>query len=286
MNYFKIPGLLYSLRAMLNPLFIYLSVMTTKKNLLMLCIPCLLGCTNLDPLFEGAIPCENKLYDSQIIEDLPEPVQRYFRYALVDGQSYINYLRLRHSGTFKTARDSKWMKIQGEQYFRANPPGFLWIGKTSTFKAVDSYLEGEGNLSVYLFGLLRIVKEEGNEVNQAELLRWLGESVWMPTNLLPDENRSWSAIDENTARLTFTYQGTSVYYIVTFDEAGPVISLETERYMGDSLVPWRGEVGNYRCQNGMMVPADIEASWILEDGPYTYARFQVSEFEYDKAEKY
>jgi hypothetical protein len=130
------------------------------------------------------------------------------------------------------------------------------------------------------------VKEEGNEVNQAELLRWLGESVWMPTNLLPDENRSWSAIDENTARLTFTCQGTSVYYIVTFDEAGPVISLETERYMGDSLVPWRGEVGNYRCQNGMMVPADIEASWILEDGPYTYARFQVNEFEYDKAEKY
>ncbi len=286
MNYFKIPGLLYCLRAMLKPMFIYLSVMTTKKNLLMLCIPCLIGCTQLDPLFEKAIPYENKLYDSQIIEDLPEPVQRYFRYALVDGQAYINYLRLTHSGTFKTARDRKWMKIQGEQYFRANPPGFLWIGKTSTFKAEDSYLEGKGNLSVHLFGLLRIVKEEGNEVNQAELLRWLGESVWMPTNFLPDENRSWTAIDDNTARLTFTYQGTSVYYKVTFDKDGPIISLETERYMGDNLLPWRGEVGNYCCQNGMMVPSDIEASWILEDGPYTYARFQVKEFEYGKAEKY
>ena len=286
MNYLKIPGLLYSLRVMLNPLFIYLSVMTTKKNLLMLSIPCLLGCTNLDPLFEEAIPQENKLYDSRIIEGLPEPVQRYFRYALVDGQAYINFLRLKHSGTFKTARDRKWMEIQGEQYFRANPPGFLWIGKTGTFKAEDSYLEGEGNLSVYLFGLLRIVKEEGNEVNQAELLRWLGESVWMPTNFLPDENRSWTAIDENTARLNFTYQGTSVYYIVTFDDNGPIISLETERYMGDSLVAWRGEVGNYCCRKGMMVPAHIEASWILEDGPYTYARFQVNEFEYDKAETY
>lgn len=259
---------------------------STTKAMLMLWMPCLFSCKKIDPLFEGAIPIENMTYDSESITGLPEPVQRYFMFALTDGQDYINSLRLRHSGTFKTARDRKWTDIEGEQYFIANPPGFIWIGKTSSFKAIDSYVAGEGNLSVYLFGALRIVKEEGNKVNQAELLRWLGESVWMPTNFLPDENKTWSAIDKNSAMLTFTYNGLSVYYIITFDEEGRILSLETERYMDDHLVPWKGEVKNYTLQNGMMVPADIEASWMLEEDKYTYARFHVEEFEFDKAEKY
>jgi len=257
-----------------------------KKYLLMLATPFLIGCTKLDPLFDSAIPYENLTYNAETIADLPAPVQRYFSYALVDGQKYINYLRLKHSGTFKTDKDKKWMDIEGEQYFVANPPGFLWIGKTSSFKAKDSYVGGEGNLSVYLFGLVRIVKEEGGKVNQAELLRWLGESVWMPTNLLPDEHKIWSPINDHSAMLTFTYEGLTVFYILTFDDEGRIISLETERYMGDRLLPWKGEVSNYVCQDGMMVPADIEASWMLEDGKYTYARFHVEEFEYDHPEKY
>jgi len=252
----------------------------------MLSLPCFIGCTKLDPLFDSSIPYEHRTYNAESIKDLPAPVQRYFSYALVDGQNYINYLRLKHSGTFKTAKDKKWMDIEGEQYFIANPPGFLWIGKTSSFKAKDSYVEGAGNLSVYLFGWLRIVKEEGKEVNQAELLRWLGESVWMPTNFLPDGHKTWSPIDDHTAMLTFVYEGLTVWYIITFDDTGRMVSLETERYMGDKLVPWKGEVSNYIAQNGMMVPADIEASWMQEEGKYTYARFHVEEFEYDNPEKY
>lgn len=261
-------------------------MISTKKSLIMFAIPFFIGCTKVDPPFEDAIPYENLCFDAESLTDLPEPVQRYFRFALADGQEYINFLRLKHSGTFKTAKDRQWMDIRGEQYFIANPPGFLWIGKTSSFKARDSYMEGEGNLSVYLFGIVRILKEEGDEVNQAELLRWLGESVWMPTNFLPDENKTWSPIDENSAMLTFTYAGLTVNYIITFDETGRMHSLETERYMEDRLVPWKGEVSNYVLQDGMMVPTDIEASWMLEEGAYPYARFHVEEFEYGNPEKY
>jgi len=257
-----------------------------KKTFMILLIPGIFSCSKTDDLFESQIPLENKTYDSSSITDLPEPVQRYFNYALTDGQDYVNSLRLKHSGTFKTAKDRDWMDIKGEQYFIVNPPGFIWIGKTNAFTAIDKYIGGEGDLSVYLFGLVRIVKENGTEINQAELLRWLGESVWMPTNLLPAENKTWEAIDENSARLNFTYKDLNVYYIVTFDETGRITCLETERYLEDKLTGWKGEVSNYTMHDGMMVPEDIEASWMLEDGKYTYARFHVEEFEFNKAEKF
>lgn len=123
--------------------------------------------------------------------------------------------------------------------------------------------------------------------DQAELLRWLGESVWFPTNLLPRENLQWSAIDSSRARLDFSYNGISVYYVVTFNENHEIIRFETERYMGDKgLKSWVGKVSEYTEFQGVRVPSVIEASWDLEEGLYTYGRFRVQQMEYDVAGRY
>ena len=258
-----------------------------KKIIIMMTFATLMGCSKTETLFEEAQPYTHKKVDFEAIENLPKPVKAYFHYALEENQEYVNYLRLKHSGTFKLGKDKDWMDIEGKQYFRTNPPGFVWEGKNRMFKARDSYVEQKGNLSVYLFGFLRIIKSEGAHVDQAELLRWLGESVWMPTNLLPDENKQWKAIDDTSARIELSYEGLNVYYDVYFNEQNQITRLETQRYMEkDKLENWVGEVSNYQKVNGMMVPADIEASWMLEDGKYTYARFHVEEFDYNNPDKY
>jgi len=263
-------------------------IVQTVRNILIFIIGIIgiAGCSKVNTLFEKSRPVDNRIYDEAMIEDLPDPVQRYFRFALQDGQPYLRYLRLKHSGTFIPGPDKQWMEIDGEQYFSAHPPAFVWKGKTKIFRARDSYVEDQGNLSVYLFGLIRIVNEKGGKIDQAELLRWLGESVWMPTNLLPDEHLRWSPIDEQSAKLSFTHNGISVCYIVEFDREGRVVRMETERYMDDGLEKWEGKVSDYCIHNGMRVPASIEGSWLLEDGKYTYARFHVEEFEYDVPSAY
>lgn len=104
----------------------------------------------------------------------------------------------------------------------------------------------------------------------------------MPTNLLLDEHKQWSAIDEQTANITFTWHGQSVYYIVHFNEQGQITRLETDRYMDkNTLKGWIGEVNEYRKVDGVIIPTEIKASWLLDKGKYTYARFQVETFEYD-----
>jgi len=257
-----------------------------KKQLLIMITLGLFGCSKTETLYENANNVQ-KTFSSEQIRDLPKTVQNYFNYALTENQSYVNTLRLKHGGMFRLSPEKDWMEIRGEQHFIAEPPGFVWEGKTKLFKARDSYVNGEGNLSVYLFGLLRIVNKSGNTVTQAELLRWLGESVWMPTNLLPDENKQWTAIDDNSAKITFTCNGLSVYYIVTVNEAGQIERMETDRYKDkNNLEKWIGKVGNYKKENGMMIPTKIEGSWMTDDGEYPYARFHVTEFEFDKPEKF
>lgn len=219
--------------------------------------------------------------------ELPEPVKRYFNHVLKNGQPYISYARLTHNGQFKTNQNKDWVNIEGEQYFTTEKPGFIWKGETSMFTARDMYIADKGRLIVSLFSVYNIVDGKGEKFNQGELLRWLGESVWFPTNLLPNENLKWTAIDSTTSKLTFTYDNLTVFYIVTFNDLGEITQLETKRYMGEeNLETWKGKLSDYREMNGVLLPTTIEAIWELETGDYSYAKFKVKKIDYNKPQKF
>ena len=161
-------------------------------------------------LFAQSKNISGKTFHQQQLSDLPEPVQRYFRYTLKDGQPYISYARIKHDGQFKTGLNKNWINIKGEQYATTEKPGFIWKGTTSMFTARDMYIADKGRLVVSLFSLFKVADAKGEQYNQGELLRWLGESILYPTNLLPGERLRWVPIDSQSARLTFNYQWTFI----------------------------------------------------------------------------
>lgn len=240
-----------------------------------------------EALFSNAASFEGKKFSYTQLDELPKPAQRYFKSVLRDGQHYIQCVRLRHGGRFKAGVDKNWTDIIGEQYFTSATPGFLWVGKTSLFTARDMYIRNQGRLIVKLFSLIKVVDEEGKHIDQGELLRWLGESVWFPTNLLPRENLEWSPLTDTSARVTFSHQGLSVYYDVFFNENDEIVRLETERYMEKGrLEKWFGELSDYREVNGMKIPMHIQASWDLKEKTHTYADFHIQTIEFGVPERF
>lgn len=238
-------------------------------------------------LFSQSKNISNKLFNYEQLSGLPKPAQRYFKHVLKEGQPCISYVRLKHNGQFKTAQNKDWVDIEGEQYFTIEKPGLLWKGKTSMFTARDMYIADKGRLVVSFFSLVNIVDAKGEKYNQGELLRWVGESVWFPTNLLPSERLQWTPIDSLTSKLTFKHSGLSVFYIVTFNEIGEITQIETKRYMGGgSLETWIGKFTDYKDMNGIIIPTTIEGVWKLKNGDYSYAKFNVKNIEYNKPEKF
>jgi hypothetical protein len=75
--------------------------------------------------------------------------------------------------------------MEGEEYLTDRPVGFIWQGTARWFVARDEYVAGRGRLGVRLLGALPIVQGAGPPYDQNELLRWLAESAWLPTTLLP-----------------------------------------------------------------------------------------------------
>jgi hypothetical protein len=197
-------------------------------------------------LFAQSKNISDQTYHKSQLDTLPEPVQRYFNLVLKEGQPYISYVRMTHDGQFKTGFDKDWVAIRGEQYATTEKPGFIWKGTTSMFTARDMYIGDEGRLTVSILSLIKVVDATGKSYNQGELLRWLGESILYPTNLLPSERLKWLPIDEQTAQLTYKYKGLTLFFIINFNEIGEITQMETKRYMDEkNLETWVINMANY-----------------------------------------
>lgn len=270
-------------------MIIFIGIVMLLLLIFLVALVVALNSFNMDvkTLFQQPEPLNKMIFHPKQLSGLPMPVQLYFRHVLKDGQPYINYVRLQHQGRFKTDLNAKWKPITGEEYFTAKKPGFIWKGKMGRFTAIDSFIDGEGSLKVYLFSVFRLANGKGTKFSQGELLRWLGESVLFPTALLPNECLHWEPINDSQSKLVFAYKKLVVYYIVTFNEAHEIIQMETMRYMGGKeLKTWIGKMSNYKSRNDIMIPTTIQAAWELEEQEFTYAVFYLNQIEYDKPEKF
>ena len=238
-------------------------------------------------LFAQSKSISGQVFHKTQLDHLPEPVQRYFNHILKEGQPYISYARIKHDGQFKTGIDKGWINITGEQYATTEKPGFIWKGTTSMFVARDMYISGKGRLIATLFSLYNVADAKGQKYNEGELLRWLGESVLYPTNFLPGGRLQWLPVDSKTAKLTFNFNGLSLFFKITFNEIGEITEMETKRYMGEeNLETWVIKATNYRLLNNVLIPTAFDVLWRLDKGDFSYAKFNITNVEYNKPEKF
>jgi len=238
-------------------------------------------------LFSQSKNISTKVFQKNQLDKLPEPVQRYFNHILKEGQPYQSYVRIKHVGQFKTGIDKDWVNIKGEQYATTEKPGFIWKGTTATFVAKDMYISDKGKLIVSLLSLFNVVNAKGEQYDQGELQRWLGESVMYPTNFLPNDRLKWSLIDSNTAKLTYNYKAHSLFFKIAFNQIGEITEMETKRYMDEkNLETWLIKTTDYKLFNNVLIPTSFDVIWKLEKRDFSYAKFLITDVEYNKPEKF
>jgi len=237
-----------------------------------------------------AMPMERFSLDD--LDGLPAPVARYFAFALPEGQAIIHEARIEQAGAFRIGGPrSPWFPFTALQHVAAEPPGFVWdarirVALCLTIRVRDSYLGGAGAMQGRLLSLVPVVEQAGTpELAAGALQRYLAEAVWLPTALLPRQGVRWEAIDDKTARATFTDGNTTVSLEYRFGEQGEVVSIYTpSRYrdVGGAAVPtpWACHLGDYARVNGVMVPLRAEVEWILPEGPLPYFRGRLNHIHY------
>lgn len=231
--------------------------------------------------------------------NLPHPVARYLALAVPHGHRAVHTLRLRHGGVFRTAPDARFMRIDGVQYFTADPPGFVWWGRMHMAPGVwvdarDRLIDSAGEMRVLAESMLPLVDARGPLLDEGAAIRALGEMVWFPTALLDARYVSWSPIDDRSARATLRirnsrgpFPGAKLEVSAVFhfgDDGMPthVTAMRPREVNGEMVrTPWRGVCADFREVDGLRVPFTMESVWELESGPFQVLRFEVQSIELD-----
>ena len=243
----------------------------------------------VDELLADAGPESDRVFRLEDLVRLPEPVQRYLAHVLTEGQPHLRTVRLRQSGEFLMGDAAgAWKPFTATQHFTVDPPGFVWdagikMAPLLPVRVVDAYQAGEGALRAKILSVVSVVDAgPGPEMNSGELMRYLAETVWFPTALLPGGGVGWQSIDEVSARATLEHRGTTVSLVFNFnsrDEVERVFAEARYREVDGAFepTPWTGRFSNYQVRNGVLIPVDGEVAWNLPGGDLTYWRGHVEE---------
>ena len=248
-------------------------------------------------LADAASPVANEAVDFAELDllGLPDPVLRYFRWALTDGQPRILTARILQQGEFLLRPEEQgWARFSAMQVFSADPPGFVWDARIQMAPLVsvrvrDAYAANRGGMVAKVLSVVTVMDEGGrSELDEASLQRFLAEAVWIPTALLPSENLIWSAIDDRRALATLTdpRSGTVASLQFRFGERGEIVGVYTPgRYRevdGEyELAAWAGSFRSYEEHKGMMIPIEGEVEWQLPNSALPYWKGRLVEVEYE-----
>ena len=242
------------------------------------------------------LPIEPTVSDRDELENVPAPVQRYFRAVLQDAQPIVAAVNVEHTGTFNMGNAvDRWKSFTSTQRVVTRRPGFDWNARVAMMPGVpvlvhDAYVAGEGILHAAVLGLVSVAHLRGTgEVAHGELMRYFAEACWYPTALLPSQGVVWKAVDDRSAQATLKDGDITLTLLFRFDDEGLIDTVRAESramLVGGKVahVPWQGRSWNYAICEGIRVPLDSEAAWLLPEGAKAYWRGHITKLSYEFAQ--
>ncbi len=223
----------------------------------------------------------NEVFTEKDISNLPEPVQRYFRYCGYIGKEKITNAKIVWDDVnFKMSSNKPWVRIKYEQYnFVSDPSRFAYIYTKMfgliPFEGRDKYLDGRGNMLGRIAKRITLFDVKGAEINISAAVTYLSESLIVPACAL-QKYISWAPIDQNHAKASIEYNGVKAEGVFTFDDDGRLTKFETEeRYMDtgngkSEKHKWTVVVDSYIEKGNIKISSKAKAIWNLPDGDYEY----------------
>jgi hypothetical protein len=198
------------------------------------------------------------------LDGLPDPVQRYLRTGIAPGTPLAGTAGIRMKGRIKIGR---WVPFVARELLTPQL-GFIWAARAAgIISGSDRYVDGRGEMSWKLAGLLRVMHADGPDISRSAAGRAAAEAIWVPTALLPRFDVEWAADDDThiSARYHIEDEPIQVHYQLT--PAGHIQSVVFDRW-GDpdntgtfSLHPMGGEFTGHETFDGVTVPDAGKLGW-------------------------
>ncbi|OCX53879.1 hypothetical protein BEL04_06225 [Mucilaginibacter sp. PPCGB 2223] len=220
-------------------------------------------------------------------DELPPILQRYLAFCGITGDECTREVQIEwKNAMLKFSPRRHWTHIRCIQTNVLPEPVRLVYMKTLLwnfipFDAVDEYIKGTGIMLIKLLNLFTISKAAGPEMDKAELVTILAETMLVPAYAL-QYYISWEVVDDLCIKGTITHNHITASGLFHFDETGYPVCFETEdRY-------YTAKNGSYRQYkwkaylkySGKKHAQQFSAVWQMPGGDYEYFKGEIAKVSY------
>lgn len=212
-------------------------------------------------------------FDPRMLEGLPDAAQRYLLHSIRPGTSLAKSVRLDMGGRIRLGRDSEPLAMSSYEVL-APPRGYVWKARVGPrqlgLSGFDAYMDGWAEMRWWIAGIVPVVRAGGSDLARSAIGRMLGETIFLPSVLLPSAGARWEEIDERRALVRLATEGEEVAMTLEVDDRGALQRASVLRWNGD---PKNGPVGYlpFTCEAfgdeqtfaGYTIPTRFEAGWLL-----------------------
>ena len=221
------------------------------------------------------------------LQTLPPPVQRYLRYAGVVGKPRVNSMFAEMTGEMRK-KGGAYFPFTAEQNNFFDQPTRLFFMKGRMFgltvPGYHRYQQKSAMMNVRLFGLLPLVKVDGEVMFEADTVTMFNDMCLMAPATLIDKRITWQTMDDLTVKGTFTNQGVTISAMLYFNNEGQLINfVSNDRWDVSAMkqYPFSTPVSRYRNLNGCNLPTYGEMIWHYPDGDFVYGKLEINNIAYN-----
>ena len=238
-------------------------------------------------------PDTTEIFAPERLADLPEPARRYFAYTIQPGTPLLPVAEIDMRGQFSlgTKEAPNYQPMEARQIL-AVPEGFVWSMRTRGGMPVSGSDSGSWT-RFRIFGLIPVGRLGGNpDHTRSAFGRYAAEAtIWAPAALLPGPGVAWSAIDDDTARVTITHGELEQAVDVTVDADGRPVEVSFQRWSNANpdkvhrLQPFGASMSDFRDVDGYRLPFRVEAGNMFGTEDYfPFFLAEVADIRFPRAE--
>jgi len=230
---------------------------------------------------------QGRLFDPATL-DAPLPVTRYLQKAITPGHPLVRSAIATQEAQFFI--NGGWRALRATQHFSMAPPGFVWDARIEMAPLMpvfvrDAYVSSHAKMQASMYGIYPLANQiDKPELNAGALQRFLGESIWFPTALLPSPTVKWRERDDRSAFVTLRDGSNAVTLLFEFGDDGMPWRISGDRYKENNgqyaMHPWRIACGTYAFRDGMSIPMHCEVAWVIGGATQPYWRGRISSIDY------
>lgn len=207
-------------------------------------------------------------FDPAMLAGLPEPAQRFFRFAIAPGTPLRTVAEITMAGDFGlgTKAAPKYQPMTAWQV-HALPDGFVWQMSSGSIAGSDG-LSPEGSWTRFrLFGLIPVARQGfTDDHRRSAFARAVAEAVfWTPAAVLPGPGITWDAVGPDAARVTVRHGDLTQEVTLTLAPDGRPLSMVMPRWSNANpakrwqVQPFGATFGAVASFQGFSVPVEVAA---------------------------